>query len=62
MFSDLEAQGKGILKSCVEFSYFMRGAIQYRDFMELTPMERKLISNFLDTRMEIEGKKMHPVY
>ena len=40
----------------------MRGAIQYQDFMELSPMERKLFSAFLEKRMEVEGKKMNPVY
>lgn len=43
-------------------AYFMRGAIQYDDFKELTPTERKLISEFLEKRMETEGKRLHPVY
>lgn len=42
--------------------YFMRGAIQYSEYMELTPKERKLFGQFLEKRMEIEGKKTNPVY
>jgi hypothetical protein len=62
MFKDLEAQVKAILAVCVEYTYFMRGAIQYTDFMDLTPMEKKVVGSFLEKRMEIEGKKLHPVY
>ena len=53
---------KTIILSCIEMVYFMRGAIQYDAFMQLSPMERKLFSQFLEKRMEIEGKKPHPVY
>lgn len=62
MFQDLEGQGNQIISNCIELSYFMRGAIQYRDFMDLTPNERKLVGVFLERRMEVEGKRMHPVY
>ena len=62
MLADLEGQSKAIISSCIEIVYFMRGAIQYEEFMEITPMERKLFSHFLEKRMEMEGKRMHPVY
>jgi hypothetical protein len=62
MFKDLEGQSEQILASCIELSYFMRGSIQYRDFMDITPLERKLIGSFLEKRMEVEGKRVHPVY
>ena len=62
MFADLEGQAKLIISSCIEMVYFMRGAIQYSEYMELTPKERKLFGQFLEKRMEIEGKKTNPVY
>ena len=62
MVNDLEGQAKAILSGCIEMTYFMRGGIQYEDFMELSPMERKLISAFLDKRLEAEGKRLNPVY
>lgn len=62
MFDDLEGQATNIISSCLEAAYFMRGAIQYKDFMELTPKERKLCMAFLEKRMEVEGKKPNPVY
>ena len=62
MFSDLEGQSETIKNNCIELAYFMRGAIQYSDFLDLTPGERKLINKFLEKRMEIEGKKPNPVY
>ena len=62
MVADLEGQSKKIKQHCIELAYFMRGAIQYQDFYDLTPEERKLIGEFLERRMEIEGKRQHPVY
>lgn len=40
----------------------MRGAIQFADAYDLTPTEKKTISKFLERRMEVEGKKVNPVY
>lgn len=62
MIKDLEGQSNKIISSCIEMVYFMRGAIQYSEFMELTPMERKLFASFLEKRMETEGKRPNPVY
>lgn len=57
MFKDLEGQTKRMISRCWEIAYFMRGAVQYEDVLELTHIERKEASDFLEKRMEIEGKK-----
>lgn len=62
MVKELEGQSEAIIDNCIELTYFMRGSIQYREFMDLTPMEKKRISKFLEERMKIEGKRHNPVY
>jgi hypothetical protein len=62
MFDDLEGQKSTIVSQCIELVYFMRGAIQYDTFLEMTPFERKLVNEFLKRRMEIEGKRQNPIY
>lgn len=62
MFKDLEGQTEALKLSCIEMTYFMRGAIPYSEFMDLTPGEKRLVAKFLEKRMEIEGKKPNPVY
>lgn len=40
----------------------MRGAVQYEDTFNLTPTERQLMFDFIEQRLEIEGKKTVPIY
>jgi hypothetical protein len=62
MYKTLEGQSDDITKECIEIAYFMRGAVPYQDFKELTPRERRLMGEFLSKRLETEGKRHHPVY
>ncbi len=40
----------------------MRGSIQYKDMLHMTPVERSLVDEFVTDRLEVEKNKMHPVY
>lgn len=62
MFKDLEGQTDALTSDCIELAWFMRGAISYHDFLDLTPNERKLVGKFLKKRLETEGKRANPVY
>ena len=42
--------------------YFMRGSIQYDDMMFRTPGERDVIQEFIESRLDVENKKINPVY
>jgi len=40
----------------------MRGAISYTELMNMSATERQIVSEFIDERLEIEKKNLHPVY
>ncbi len=62
LFQDYGNEVRGILKSLVQLSYYMRGAIQYDEMFNRTFAERQIFEEFVKDRLETEGKKMHPVY
>lgn len=62
MFRDLEKDRSSLIKAIITLVYFMRGSIQYRDMLNMTPVERSLIDEFITDRLEIEKTKMYPVY
>jgi len=51
-----------IIKSIVQLAYFMRGSVQYHHLMNMSLVEREIINEFIEERLEAEGKKMYPVY
>lgn len=62
MFRRMTSERQRIISSVIQLVYFMRGAVQYKDMMQLTTFEREAIADFIEKRIEIEGKKMYPVY
>ena len=58
----LAAQSKQIIKSIIELIYFMRGSLSYEEAMAMSPFERIEVSEFVNKRLEQEGKKSFPVY
>lgn len=62
MIKRLNREVKGIVQSCIELSYFMRGAIQYHDMLLTTPGERDMIGDFITKRLDSQKKSMSPVY
>ena len=61
-FSQLSRECKAIVHSAVELSWYMRGAIQYKDMLLLTPGEREIIRDFVSNHMETIKKHPYPVY
>lgn len=62
MIIEFRTEIRSLLKDIVSLVYFMRGAIQYSDMLQLTPGERGIIRDFLAERLEDEREKQHPVY
>jgi hypothetical protein len=62
MFGRLEGESTALLNEAIELSYFMRGSISYEQILLRTPVERRLIGEFVKTRLEGEMKKSFPVY
>jgi hypothetical protein len=62
MFDGLRKDASGIIKHTVELVYFMRGAISYTEMKMMTPGEREVVADFIKERLEVESKRMNPVY
>ena len=53
---------RDIIKSAFELSYFSRGAWSYHDVLLMSQAEREIALELINTRLEIAGKQMFPVY
>lgn len=58
----LQREAEGLINEAIRLSYFMRGAIQYEEIFYRTYAERRLMEDFIESRLETESKKMFPVY
>lgn len=62
MFNDMRSDIAKTIKAVIQLVYFMRGSISYNDMMNMTHMERDMVNDFISERLEMEAKRMHPVY
>lgn len=60
MFGRLKDTQRGLLEGIVSLAYFMRGSVQYKDLLDMSPLERDIVTEFIKDRLEAESKKMHP--
>ena len=57
MFQSLRDESSHIIDSAINTVYYMRGAINYFDYYEMTFIERQKVSKFLEKRFKEESKK-----
>lgn len=62
MFNRMRTEVRGLLKEITGLVYYMRGSIQYEDMIMRTPVEREIISEFINERFEQEKNNPYPVY
>ncbi len=62
MFKLLDRDIDVLLQNVIELCYFMRGAISYEEMMMRTAGERQRIQDFVKRRLDLEAKKLNPVY
>ena len=62
MFQRMNRERRRLIKMVFQLAYFTRGCIQYKDMLNLSGIEREIINEFIEERLEAEGKKMYPVY
>lgn len=62
MFQNMRRDIRNTIKSVITLVYFMRGSVSYNDMMNMTFVEREMVSDFISERLEQESKRMHPVY
>lgn len=62
MFSRLRAEAKILLNEAIQLAWFMRGSIQYKEFLDMTPLERDLVKDFISNHMEKIKDHPYPQY
>jgi len=62
MIDSLAIDTRNLLKAAIEISYFSRGAWSYDTVLEKSPLERDLMIEFINKRLEAAAKSAHPVY
>lgn len=50
------------MKEAIELAWYMRGSIQYKDFLEMTPAEKEIARDFIKDHMKSVEKHPFPVY
>lgn len=62
MFTRLSKEASDLIKTLVQLSWFMRGAISYHEMLQMTFMEREIVREWIEERLESEKKNPNPVY
>jgi hypothetical protein len=62
MFGQMNGERDRVLSGIISLTYFMRGSIQYKDMFAMSYVERQAVGNFIEKRLDVEAKKMYPVY
>lgn len=62
MFDRLRKSTNDLVKDVIQLVYFMRGSIQYDAMLHMTYAERKLVQEFIEERLDVESKKVNPIY
>lgn len=62
MINSLAIDTRNLLKQAVEIAWFSRGSIQYESALNMTPLERDIVIQFVNDRLESQKKNPNPVY
>lgn len=61
MLNLFNKEGKSILNTIINLTYYMRGSIQYDRIMNMTYVERQMISEFIEKRIDMQSKTPYPI-
>lgn len=62
MINSMGLEVRALLKQAIEVAWFSRGSIQYETALAMSPLERDLVIEFVNDRLEAQKKSPHPVY
>lgn len=62
LIAQLGSELEALIKSCLELSWYSRGAWPYHTVLQMTAGERDLASSFISKRLDAQSKSMYPVY
>lgn len=58
----MAAEQRALVSQTIEQTYYMRGAIQYHDMLNMTHVERTMIREFIMERLKDQNGRAFPVY
>lgn len=62
LIADLGNATRALVNNALEISYYSRGSWSYETVMNMSATEREMAADFIEKRLEIASKSMHPVY
>lgn len=62
MIDRLNTEAKALIQSAIEISYFMRGGISYEQVLNRSALERDMMTEFINKRLEAASKMPFPVF
>jgi hypothetical protein len=51
-----------LITSAIQLSYYSRGAWDYHSVLLMSAAEREIALEFINERLKVASKSMHPVY
>jgi hypothetical protein len=54
----LGGQTKQLISEAFELIYYMKGSVSYNEIMEMTMLEKQLMSEFIQKQLENDAKMM----
>jgi hypothetical protein len=58
----MQLEVKTLIKASIEISYYSRGSWSYESVMDRSALERDMMVEFINKRLEAAAKSSHPVY
>lgn len=62
MINQLGVETRRLLEQAVEIAWFSRGSIQYESVLQMSPVERDIVVEFINKRLDSQAKSTFPVY
>jgi hypothetical protein len=62
LLDEMESDTNTIKKTALQFSWYMRGGVSYVDVLNMSPQERKAISEIIEDNLETTKKSNLPFF
>ncbi len=62
LFTRLRKEANDLIKSIVQLTWFMRGAISYHEMLKMSYAERQLVREWIEENLNNQKDSPHPTY
>lgn len=62
MFGRLQTEQRALIRQCFELAWYMRGGATYDQIMQMTPVEKEIMNEWIEKHMKDIEKHNYPVY